>query len=159
MKPRKMPLGCLGIALIYFTVAGAEVTLHWYMGQNSAPACSLRERYLSRDPHNGKRYVAGVVDFVIPSIILGVAAGIIGRGWTSGGLACCVLLLSIGVIGLWPVYDLLVPGLDPVWFGAKLSNRVAFLVFGPPRVVALCAVCAYLGRVLARAYVQRKPEC
>lgn len=153
-----MRLGYLGIALVYLALSGAEVTLHWYVGAyDFEPAHRLQEKYLYQDPDNGKRYIAGLVDFVIPTVILGLAAGIIGSRWTPGGLAFCVLLLSLGVVVLWPVYEALVPRLDPVWFGAKLEDRVRFLLFGPPRVLALCSVSACGAYLMTQHFRQRGP--
>jgi hypothetical protein len=143
----------LGIALVFLVVGIGEVALHWYLGgHNSDRALRLRKMYLHRDADNGKRYVEGLVDFVVPTIVLGIAAGIIGSRLPPGGLTLCVVLLSLGVICLLPLYDALVPGTDPVWFGAKFEDRVRLILFGPPKVLALCAFFTCAARVLVQNF-------
>ena len=146
----------LGIALVFLVVGIGEVALHWYLGGNNSDlALRLRKMYLHRDADNGKRYVEGLVDFVVPTIVLGIAAGIIGSRFSSASLVVCVVLLSLGVMCLWPVYDALVPGIDPVWSGAKFEDRVRLMIFGPPRVLVLFAFFTFVARVLVQNF---RPE-
>lgn len=153
-----MRLGYLGIALIYLTCAGAELTLHWCMGRESAGARQLREKYLYRDPDNGKQYVAGLVRCFVPALIVGIAAGIIAHRSTPNQLTWCVLVLSLGLLVLLPFYDVLLSpyALDPV---AGRPRTIADVVFGYitgyVTMAALCGVLAYGARVLTEYFRHR----
>ncbi len=128
-----MKYSVAGIFVIYVLIVGVEVWLHWCAGSPNGPFSQwIRDLYLYSDPQNRKQYVAGLVNLVIPAVILGGSIGTLSKGWTPRDLALGVLSLSAGIIGLFPLYSMLV--IAPV--GTNLFT--AYL-----STVTLCGVFAY----------------
>ena len=150
--------GYLAIALTYVTLAAGEVTLHWYMAQESVPARRARETYLHRDPQNGKQYVAGLVDGVLPALILGTAVGSIGSRWTPREFLCCLGLVSVGAVALLPVYASLLPEARFGWWGATLGERIKGMIFGSINLGGLCFAFALVSCLVTQSIQKGKVD-
>ena len=128
-----MKYSVAGIFVIYVLLAGVEVLLHWCAGSPNGPFSQwIRDSYLYSDPQNHKQYVAGLVDFVFPAVVLGVSIGTFSKTWNIRDLTLGVLLLSAAIVGLSPLYSELVTA--PV--SANLFT--AYL-----KSVVFCGVLAY----------------
>ena len=140
-----MRLGYIVVFLIFIVVAGANLTFHWYMGQNTPSARHLSKMYLHKSPKTGKQYGPTLPDYVIPCIILGATAGSIGCHWTSREMFICVLLLSLGLLLLEPLRPLCgntVQRLD-LWPRAA-ADLVPCYIPIILSIVSLCGFSAYI---------------
>jgi hypothetical protein len=154
-----MRLGYLGIALIYLAVAGAGVTLHWYIGtQHSVQARRLREWFLYRDPQTGQQRRPGLVDVLLPAVIFGLAAGTIGSRWRPREVICCIMLLSAGGVCLLPLYAAFLPQARFWWWGDTVEDRVTGMFFASLNLGGLCGGFALVGCYLAQSFHRHRVE-
>ena len=93
----------LKIMLVYIAIAAVELVLHWFIGTRGA-ANHVRIAYLHKDAGNGKPYISGLLDYLLPSIILGIVLGIQGGNWHLLQLLFIALILSVGIVALFPLY-------------------------------------------------------
>ena len=133
--------------VIYLLFATLEVWLHRCIGSGTGDFAQwARSLYLYRDPQNHKQYIAGLVDLMVPAIILGISFGTISKDWTPGNVTWGVLLLSAGIVGLFPIYSKLV--VEPV----ATNLFTAFL-----KAVTMCGGIAYGSRVWLQSPKRLRP--
>jgi hypothetical protein len=120
-----MRVSVIGVVLCYMIWAGAELTLHWYIGTQRSPLASrLCELYFYRDPDNGKPYIMGLTVFLGPMLLMGLVAGILGSRWSPGRLALCVVILAFGTVALYPLYASFFPAKELFYWPADAVGRV-----------------------------------
>jgi len=69
------------------SIGAVEVAIHWYASaRTDRPAVVLRDLYLYTDRDNGKPYVAGMIDIVMPAILYGLLVGIVTARWSPRAL-------------------------------------------------------------------------
>jgi len=144
----------IGVAMACLLVEGAQAYLHWYAGtQTDSTAQSMRRWYLSHDPLNGKAYHQGFVDLILPSILLGLAAGWITACTPKRVLVWSVFLLSIGVVALFPYYAVVIPTpeSDEWWRHASNETRALALIPGYFKAALLCLFFGAVGRGVAQS--------
>jgi len=129
------------LVLIFLTVAGVNIGVHWYM--NTEGAGQIREWYCEEDAHNRKRYNQGIVTFVIPCVLLGLSVGVLAARWNPSSITVTVLLMSVGIVALLPVYARFFPS------GMFSGGGIRDLVIGVLKTVALCGFMAYGAKVMA----------
>ncbi len=137
-------------ACLYVAVAAVEIVLHWYAGtQDTTFAHSLKEWYLSRDPHNDKPYDAGLCDHIIPAIIVGLGMGGFTASRPLREMLVGAFILPIGVVALFPIYAGLLPtkDWDTYWNFASYWERSIAFIPAYIKEVLLCAVFGYAGRL------------
>lgn len=135
------------VVLFYLAVAGTECSFHWYVGHSSAPAASAwRQWYFQKHETNRLRIVQGCVTFVVPGIVLGAAAGPCSRRWSTAESMACIVLLTAGIVILWPLYDMLSRDEESLWLGTSPSQRLYAVVLGAPRVISVVAFFFLFGR-------------
>ncbi len=151
-----MKLSVLGIVLTCLAVMTIEVTLHWYAGTSVTPvARHLKDAYLHRDPDNGKAYIAGVVDLIVPAIIVGAALGASSATWPPRLLMFSAIILALGIVALLPMYGGFVStGGTRSWSRTEASPTARDFVVAYFKALALCGVFAYGVRQFAQ-YFQR----
>jgi hypothetical protein len=147
-----MRMAMLGIMITALSVAAVEVAVHWYACTAGTPlAHRLASAYFYRDADNHKAYVAGVVNLVVPAIGLGVALGAFGAAWPPRRLAVGVVILSLGLIALFPLYAGFFENGSVRWWSptgeepATTGDYVVALL----KAMALCGVFAYGARLVA----------
>jgi hypothetical protein len=135
-------------------MAAVEVTLHWYAGTRNTPAGRhLRDAYFYRDPTSGKGY-GGLVDAGIPAVILGVALGTFGASWPPRRLAFGAIILSVGIVALFPWYWSFFQEqhvwLLPRWKTGPLA--VGDFVVAYVEALAICGVFTYGAKLLTHYF-------
>lgn len=140
----------LMILCVYAAFAALEIWFHWYIGtQNTPSAHSWRDWYFQTDPLNGKPYTRGYLIWERPCVFLGFVTGIIlGRSavWVAE-LVLWALLLSFGVLALYPAYQQFFPGIK------LYSNDLSLaFVFG----ALLCGFFIAVGRIITAHLLERK---
>lgn len=145
------------IAMLYIVVATAELTFHWYAGtRDTAMAHSLRQWYLRLD--NGGDHNAGLVNLMLPSMLLGVALGSIGARWNPGELLCYAPLLALGVVVLYPAYATFIPWGQrcAMWPDTIELTKGSFFIRVYATALANCGFCTYGSRAVTREMQDRR---
>jgi hypothetical protein len=142
---------------LYLAVAGLGVAFHWYAATHAE---SLKEWYLQRNPTNDKPINAALVDLVFPAIILGFGVGCLtarSPQWEAGLFS---LILSIGVVALFPVYAMLIPTKEyETWLQfAPFGRGVLVLLPVYFKAALICLFFAGVGRSFARSVKKLKPD-
>jgi hypothetical protein len=138
--------GELALVLIYFLTATGAVMMHWLMLKNKTWCKAFLDFYLYR-PANGKGN-ADTIDTVLPAFVLGIMIGLIGKQWPLKNVVYAVILNSIGIVILLPVYTYII-GRDLIWWWPQTNIEVCFLSI-PALLEALLVVgfFTYAGRCL-----------
>ena len=136
------------VALAYVIVAAIEIPLHSYLaGAHGATADYFRGVFFARQ--GDKVVVGGLIDTILPGIILGVTLGT--QAWRMKWRRRYVLLpaaiLTVGIIVLIPFYSALFRMAAPRWLpetshlypGTVGSYLMQFVI-----VFALCTVPAFI---------------
>ncbi len=146
----------IGIVLSYVVLATAEIGLHAYMGlSDSERTATIREWYFYRDHDNGKQYHMGFTVFVLPSVLMGFAAGGFGCKWKPVSIAITVVVLSIGVVILPPVYASFLPGKPPYYWPPDIWGRLDLFTFKYVFTLILCGSSAYVGWAICQSISDR----
>src|SRR5260370_15227486 len=108
----------LTVIVVATAVAALEIALNWWLGRGNAP--SLLRVYLDRGS-SGKAFNSGVLDNLIPAVVLGWTAGWAGfPRWSSRKVAAVAVAVAIFVAALEPLYGILI------------GKRLYSLVWGSP---------------------------
>lgn len=148
------------IVLAIFIVLSAEAIAHWYAGRAATPSAdSMAAAYLYRDPDNHKAFVAGLVDLVAPAVILGVAIGWFGVGWSPRRLTATVAVVSLALVAMIPAYSRCFENRGAHWWSPTDSVPLTPGDYVPAymKAAALCGVSTY-GARLARSTGKRAPR-
>ncbi len=103
--PGRMPvsLGALIILGGFVVVVAFELFVHWYMSSGYPFSSTLLHWYVHRYPHTDKGD-GGLLDFLLPAIILGLLVGWVGWRWSLGMLALFVVITGVGIVVIEPIY-------------------------------------------------------
>jgi len=149
-----MRFGILGIVFTCLALVAIEVALHWYAGTSGSTAArQLKDAYLHKDPDNGKAYIAGMIDLVVPAIIVGAALGAWGATWPPRRLMFGAILVALGVVALFPMYARFFPtGGARWWLRTEMSPTTGDFVVAYLKALALCGVFVYGARILVQHF-------
>lgn len=142
---------------MYLAVAALEVALHWYAGAGHGPAAMrVHAAYFYRDPVNHKPYVAGIADLVIPAILCGAALGTFGAMLPPRVVVIGVIVLSLGIVGLFPLYASCFRSDGLRWWSAAGANggTTVELFKAFIKALALCGVSTYGAQQIGRYFQQ-----
>ena len=138
------------ILCAYLIVAVFEVGGHWCVAKGkSRLAISLRDTYSHTASGNGKSYVAGWVDVIVPSTLLGIIVGTSAARCSTARIAFWVILLSICIIALLPVYSSFFPDGEAVklWMAPGTRKLTLGDAIKPiMKALLCCGVFAYGSR-------------
>jgi hypothetical protein len=136
--------------LFFAVMASIFVWWHYYICTNPS-AVSVRRFYTYQSSVPGKG-VPGYIDLVLPALIIGGVTGLagarIGPRWT----VVHVLLMSVGLTVLQPVFARWVPAAELWWMPAHTKWPVGTMVSLGWFIVLLCAVAAFAGRLYGQRW-------
>jgi len=154
-------LAVFWVVVAYLVVAVVETFWHWYAAtQETSVAHWLKAWYLYHDASNGKAYIEGLADLFIPAIMLGFGAGCITAFQEQRVLLWCALLLSFGIIALFPYYAVVIPTKDSNewWTFASYEIRAFALVLGYMKAAMLSLFFGFGGRWMTQYFHGIRPD-
>jgi len=107
--------GGISIVMAMAAVAALECFFHWLAGQ---PSCTPLRAVLLCEDAGGRRFFAGMIDTVVPAVVLGLANGwVASPRWSSAKMHVNVVLIAMFVVAMLPFYGALSGAgyLDSVW--------------------------------------------
>ncbi len=108
----------------YAAVAGGEIVLHWLFAQ---PYCRvLLELYLARNAA-GNSGMYFITDLILPACLLGYWNGRLSRCAASQCAKWFAIPLAAGIVGLYPVYDVLIRRVSFVWWWPRTPAAAVYL--------------------------------
>lgn len=116
MSARSVRIELLGIFGAFAGLAALEIALHWYMGTRQGWLPQFLSNLYFYQEMNGKQPYLGILDVLMPDVVLASLAGYLCRPWGNGRLVWYTAYLSAGSVALRPVYLMFFPrGLRPWW--------------------------------------------
>jgi hypothetical protein len=155
-NPMKFAGILIGMAAILLVVA-VELSIHWYADTHTNRAAKIIQNiYLYRDPDNKKPYGAGLIDLVIPSLILGVILGISMARSSPRYVMPCVVIGAVILSGLLVMYKAFADGstIDGLLDIASFEASSLFSAF--VKIVSLTGVFCYGARISFGYFFQRR---
>lgn len=116
MSPRSVRIELMGIFGAFAGLAVLEIALHWYMGTRQGWLPQFLSNLYFYQETNGKQPYLGILDLLLPDLVLASLAGYLCRPWGNERLIRYTAYLSAGIVALGPVYLMFFPrGLRPRW--------------------------------------------
>lgn len=126
--------------------ASFQLSWHWFLTRANSLAQVLRRLYLSHDAHLGKG-VAPVFDVFLPSIWLGLLAGVFTWDWPIRKLIGFLVAFSVGLACMLPAYAYLL-GSAQLWWWPQTSPETAVMFVGKTtQALLVVTFFAYVGRL------------
>ena len=107
-----------------FLIAIAEIALHWLMLKDY-PICKIILNFYTYKATNGKGE-SDTFDTVLPAILLGLLAGLLGKNWPTKKLFYIVILYAVVLVALLPIYTFIL-GKNLIWWWPNTNTDVIFL--------------------------------
>ena len=147
----------VGVLIAYLTVAAAGLGAHWYAGtQDGTAAKTLKDWYLYRSPGNGKLNHITEGDVLLPSLILGLAMGVITSRRSKAEFAWHVFLVPVGITVLQPLYFKFFS--EHPWWSMNGVERAGALGVAHARALMFVCVAGIVGRTSAQQAQGRVPD-
>ena len=146
----------IALLLVFLAVAALGIALHAYMGYcTSDRASDVHDWYLRRSTVDGAAFNATLADLVVPSVLLGFAAGAFGRKWKPEQLLVGIVVLAGGVVALYPLYVLAMPAAAEFCWPPGAGARFATLGTSLVKSTIACGGFAFFTWAIFQWYANR----
>lgn len=145
-----------GVLISCLVVVAVEIFFHSYAGtQRTSVAQGWKSWYLERDPQNGKNTHAGFIDLLLPSVALGLAAGIVTARRSKRLFIVCIILMPLCATALFPFYAAALPSResDEWWRFAAGGTRLGYFLLLYTKSMLLCVASDIFSRLCARHFM------